>query len=108
MRKGGPCQTANSGNNLAGMGLAELEAVRLTSSSFSARARWATCSEERTLSSAKRCTVRYFWSGVYLCFASDLTLDTYGGRLFHEVPRKADSVPDYYFTTPSHTNFIHP
>lgn len=37
-----------------------------------------------------------------------LTIDTHGGKLFYEIPRDKDDVPDYYFTTQSHTNFIHP
>jgi len=35
-------------------------------------------------------------------------IDTHGGRLFYETAREKDALPDYYFTTKSHTNFLHP
>jgi hypothetical protein len=37
-----------------------------------------------------------------------LTKDYYGGKLFYEVNRGKNDVPDYYFTKKSHTNFYHP
>jgi hypothetical protein len=37
-----------------------------------------------------------------------LTKDYYGGKLFYEVNRDKNAVPDYYFTKRSHTNFYHP